>query len=126
MTEATRLRDAIWAERFHNPLISCTIDGCLENARDMTAGGARYSFGAVGGGGLGTLVDSLATVRALVFEQRVVTMAQLLAALEVNFRGHEALRGQLGAGPRFGRDDEAVDALAREVLEAEQKLMRRR
>ncbi len=116
VTEATRLRDAIWAERFHNPLISCTIDGCLENARDMTAGGARYSFGAVGGGGLGTLVDSLATVRALVFEQRVVTMAQLLAALEVNFRGHEALREQLRAGPRFGRDDEAVDALAREVV----------
>ena len=116
-TEATTLRDAIWAERFHNPLISCTIDGCVENARDMTAGGARYNFGAVGGGGLGTVVDSLATLRALVFEQRRVTMEELLAALAVNFRGHQALREQLLAGPRFGNDDRKTDELARLVVE---------
>ncbi|MDP1922783.1 MAG: pyruvate formate lyase family protein [Myxococcales bacterium] len=112
VTEATRLRDGIWAARFHNPLISCTIDGCIESARDMTRGGARYNFGAVGGGGLGTIIDSLATVRALVFEQGSLTMDELLAALRCNFRGHEALRQRLLAGPRFGVDDRHVDALA--------------
>lgn len=74
VTEATDLRDAIWAERFHNPLISSTIDGCIERGRDMTAGGARYNFGSVGGGGLGTAVDSLAAIRAFVFERRQVSM----------------------------------------------------
>jgi len=116
VTEATRLRDAIWAERFHNPLISSTIDGCVERARDMTRGGARYNFGAVGGGGLGTAVDSLAAVRAFVFEQRAVSMDELLAALACNFRGHEALRLRLLAGPRFGVDDPHVDALAALVV----------
>lgn len=116
-THATRLRDAIWAERFHNPLISCTIDGCIESGRDATQGGARYNFGAVGGGGLATAVDSLATVRELVFTRRAVTMATLLDALEVDFRGHEALHAQLKAGPRFGVDDEAVDELARVVVD---------
>lgn len=116
VTEATRLRDAIWAERFHNPLISCTIDGCLENARDMTRGGAHFNFGAVGGGGLGTAVDSLATIRDVVFERRLASMDELLAALRTNFRGHGALRELLKAGPRFGRDDAKVDALAAEVV----------
>ncbi len=116
-TEATRLRDAIWAERFHNPLISCTIDGCIERARDMTQGGARYNFGAVGGGGLGTVVDSLACVRQFVFEERSVSMGELMAALDANFRGHEALRARLQAGPRFGVDDPAVDALAKLVVD---------
>lgn len=114
--EATRLRDRIWAERFHNPLISCTIDGCIENGRDMTQGGARYNFGAVGGGGLGTVVDSLATVRQLVFQERSVSLGALLDALAVNFRGHAALREKLLAGPRFGTDDPTVDALARDVV----------
>ena len=116
VTEATNLRDAIWAERFHNPLISSTIDGCIENAKDMTAGGARYNFGSVGGGGLGTVVDSLAAVRRFVFEERVTTMAELGEALATNFRGKEELRKRLLGGPRFGNDLAEVDDLARDVV----------
>lgn len=116
VTEATNLRDAIWAERFHNPLISSTIDGCIDHARDMTAGGARYNFGAVGGGGLGTVVDSLAAIRKFVFEDRAVTMAELGEALATDFRGREALRQQLSRGPRFGNDLDEVDSLARELV----------
>ncbi len=116
VADATNLRDQIWAERFHNPLLSATIDGCIEHARDMTAGGARYNFGAVGGGGLGTVVDSLAAIRALVFEARTVTMRQLRRALASNFRGHEALRQQLLGAPRFGNDNAHVDAIARDLV----------
>ena len=116
VTAATDLRDAIWAARFHHPLISATIDGCVERARDMTAGGARYNFSAVGGGGLGTAVDSLSAIRTLVFERRAVTMRALKRALETDFRGQEALRQQLAAAPRFGNDDAAVDALAATVV----------
>lgn len=115
-TGATNLRDAIWAERFHNPLISSTIDGCIESARDMTCGGARYNFAAVGGGGLGTAVDSLAAIRTFVFEQRALSMAELQAALATNFRGKEALRQLLAGGPRFGNDLREVDELARELV----------
>ncbi len=124
--DATNLRDAIWAERFHNPLISCTIDGCIEGARDMTEGGARYSFGAVGGAGLGTVVDSLVTMRRLIFEQRSLTMGALLDALAVDFRGHEELRSRLCSGPRFGVDDLSTDELARLVVERFCAMVRRR
>lgn len=116
VTEATNLRDAIWAERFHNPLISSTIDGCIENARDMTAGGAHYNFGAVGGGGLATAVDSLVAIRTLVFEEKSLTMGELREALATNFRSHEALRRRLMSAPRFGNDLEVVDGLARDLV----------
>jgi formate C-acetyltransferase len=116
VTDATNLRDAIWAERFHNPLISSTIDGCIDNAKDMTAGGARYNFGAVGGGGLGTVVDSLAAVRKFVFEDELITMAELREALATDFRGREELRARLSTVPRFGNDLEEVDDLARQLL----------
>jgi len=116
VTEATDLRDAIWAERFHNPLISSTIDGCIERGRDMTAGGARYNFGSVGGGGLGTAVDSLAAIRAFVFERRQVSMGELCEALATDFRGREDLRRTLLGGPRFGNDLPEVDELARELV----------
>jgi formate C-acetyltransferase len=117
VTEATNLRDDIWAERFHNPLISSTIDGCIANAKDMTAGGARYNFGAVGGGGLGTAVDSLAAIRAFVFEEKSVSMGELREALATNFHGREGLRLRLASGPRFGNDVGAVDALARDLVQ---------
>jgi formate C-acetyltransferase len=116
VAEATRLRDAIWAERFHNPLISSTIDGCIERGLDMTAGGARYNFGSIGGGGLGTVVDSLTAIRTFVFERKVVTMAELGEALASDFRGREDLRRLLASGPRFGNDLADVDALARDLV----------
>ncbi len=116
VTQATNLRDAIWAERFHNPLISSTIDGCIERGKDMTAGGARYNFGSVGGGGLGTVVDSLAAIRTFVFEQKLVTMGKLREALATDFRGREALRQTLLGGPRFGNDVATVDALASDIV----------
>lgn len=117
VTDATNLRDEIWAARFHNPLISSTIDGCIDNAKDVTAGGARYNFGAVGGGGLATAVDSLAAIRKLVFEERSITMTELREALATDFRGHEALRRRLASAPRFGNDLDEVDSLAAQIVE---------
>nr|MDO8084247.1 pyruvate formate lyase family protein [Candidatus Sigynarchaeum springense] len=113
---ATNLRDQVWATHYHNPLISCTIDGCIENAKDMTEGGAIYNFGAIGGGGLGTAVDSLAAIKKFVYDEQSVTMAEMIAALETNFKGLETLRQRLLNGPKFGNDDDYVDSIATQVV----------
>ncbi|MFZ5442170.1 MAG: pyruvate formate lyase family protein [Myxococcota bacterium] len=116
VTAATDLRDDVWARRFHHPLISTTIDGCIEHGRDLTRGGARYNFSAVGGGGLATAVDSLSAIRAFVFERREVSMDRLARALATDFRHDEALRQTLASAAKFGNDDARVDALAAEVV----------
>jgi formate C-acetyltransferase len=117
VAEATNLRDEIWATRFHNPLISSTIDGCIENGKDMTTGGAVYNFAAIGAGGLATTVDSLAAVKKFVYDEKSVSMKELMEALQTNFKGKEALRQRLCNGPKFGNDDNFVDAIAVDVVE---------
>jgi len=117
VAEAGNLRDGIWAENFHNPLISCTIDGCIENAKDMTQGGANYQFHAIGGGGLGTTVDSLAAIKKFVFDEKKITMKELVSALQTNFKDNEPIRQILLNGPKYGIDDDYVDSIAVEMVD---------
>ncbi len=109
-------KDAVYAEGFHNPYVSATLDGCIDSARDMTCGGARHDFASISARGLGTTVDSLAAIETAVYERGRFTMAELLAALDRNFRGREPMRQYLlNRCPKYGADDDAADAIATEV-----------
>src|SRR5271157_720888 len=112
VARATNMRDAIWANKFHNPLISCTIDGCIDSGKDMTEGGASYNFGAIGAGGLGTTVDSLAAIKKYIYDDKSIGMKELISALATNFKSREPLRRRLSKGPKFGNNDDQVDAIA--------------
>ena len=112
------LKDQVYAEGFHNPYISVTLDGCIDSAKDMTRGGARYNYSSMSARGLGTAADSLAAIKAAIFDGHKYTMAQLLKALDRNFRGHEAMRQYLKQRtPKYGNDDDGADAIAAEVVE---------
>lgn len=108
--------DAIRAALEPTPYLSLLVDGCAENGRDITAGGARHNYITIEGIALATTIDSLAAVRHLVYETQRVSIDELLAAIRANFEGYEELRQTLAhKAPKFGRDDPAVDSLAREV-----------
>ncbi len=94
------------------PLFSATLAGCVEQARDYTAGGARYNSSGLALVGFSTVVDSLAAVQRAVFVEKWLTFAGLQAALAANWQGHEALRARLIALPKFGHGDAGVDAIA--------------
>ena len=112
------IKDRVYASTLHNPYVSATLDGCVDAARDMTCGGARYDFASISARGLGTAADSLAAIRTAVYERGRYSMAELLAALARNFAGHEPMRQYLAhRPPRYGSDDPAVDSLAAELVE---------
>jgi pyruvate formate-lyase/glycerol dehydratase family glycyl radical enzyme len=115
--DATNIRDRIWADHYPNPFISSTIDGCIENVKDATNGGATYNFGNIGAGGMATAVDSLAAIKKLVFEDKKISIQELNKAIAVDFRKHEKTRNLLRRGPKFGVDDDEVDLLAKEIIE---------
>jgi formate C-acetyltransferase len=108
--------DAIRATFEPTPYLSALVDGCADSGRDVTQGGARHNYITVEGIALATAADSLAAVKKLVFEERRVSMEELLAALRSNFEGYEELRQTLrNKAPKFGNDDPYADEVAREV-----------
>ena len=59
--------------------------------------------------GFATLIDSLTAVKKLVFEDKVITMDELLKALDADFEGYEVLRQQLLNAPKFGNGDASTN-----------------
>jgi len=117
VAKGANLKDAAYAELFPNPLVSATLHGCLERARDMTNGGADYRFGSISARGLGTAADSLAAIKYFVYDRGVLTMDKLLNLLDRNFAGEETTRAILAnKAPKYGEDDERADAVAREIV----------
>jgi len=100
------------------PLAGVLIADSLEKGVPLWEGGARYNMPGFEAVGLGTVADSLAALKKLVFEDRVVSMAELLEAIHSNFEGDwEVLRRRLiHEAPKFGNDDDYVDTIAREVV----------
>jgi pyruvate formate-lyase/glycerol dehydratase family glycyl radical enzyme len=116
LIDAASEADAIRAEFEPTPFLSALVDGCADSGRDVTQGGARHNYITVEGIALATAADSVAAVKKLVFEERKVSMEELLAALRSNFEGFEELRQTLrNKAPKFGNDDTYADDLAREV-----------
>jgi formate C-acetyltransferase len=100
------------------PFLSLLIEDCISRGRDYTAGGARYNTSYIQGVGLGTVTDSLSSLRCNVFEGRLLDMPGLLALLAADFQGAEALRRRiLEETPRYGNDDEAADRILERVFE---------
>jgi formate C-acetyltransferase len=64
-------------------------------------------------------VDSFCAVRTVVYEQGGIAITELIAALQADFAGYEALRELLlTAPPKYGRDDDTADDVAAAVVEA--------
>ncbi len=101
------------------PLSSALVEGCVESATDIMHGGAKYNAGpAFIGTGVADLVDSLAAVRRLVYEEGAVSMADLIAALQSDFAVDEGLRQMLiNRAPKYGNDMPEVDELATEFTD---------
>jgi len=118
VVKGTNLKDQVYVEGFPSPYVSATLDGCVANARDMTAGGAAYNYGSVSARGLGTVTDSLAAIKHVVFDRREMSMGQLIGALNRNFRRADRVRRRLvNEAPKYGCDDDRADAIAKDVAE---------
>ncbi len=111
--------EKIYAESMPAPFLSLITDDCIESGRDYNEGGARYNTSYIQGVGIGTITDSLAAIRRLVFRDKTVSMRQLLGALNSNFSGEERLRQTLMNKPsKWGNDEDEADELMTMVFEA--------
>ena len=111
--------ERMYAEHAPAPYLSLLIDDCIATGRDYNAGGARYNTSYIQGVGTGTLTDSLAAIKHLVFDEGRIDMNGLLAALAADFDGAEPLRQLLvNKAPKYGNDDDRADTIMTRCFDA--------
>jgi len=111
--------EQLYAYEMPAPFLSLITSDCIERGLDYNAGGARYNTSYIQGVGIGTLTDSLAAVKTHVFDDRTVSMADLLDGLAADYEGQEVLRQRLrNRSPKWGNDDPAADGLMQAAFEA--------
>ena len=96
MVQADNAVDVAHAVRCPLPFESCLIDDCISRGKSVQEGGAHYNFTGPQGFGIANVADSLAVVRELVFEKKLVSMAELKQALA------DAEDVLIARGERFG------------------------
>lgn len=97
-------------------LISSMIDDCFARGRNMHAGGARYHDYGGTPLALPNVADGLFAIKYAVFDKKICTSAELVSALRANFKGYERLQAKLRAIPKYGIDNDEVDALAAQLF----------
>ena len=108
----------IHKEQAPRPFLSACNEYCVKNGKDLVDGGAKYNIGPVFTGvGLSVTANSLAVIKKLVFEEKSVTLSELIDALNSNWEGYEALRAKVQAVPKYGNDDDYVDSIAKKLAD---------
>ena len=108
----------IHKEQAPRPFLSACNEYCVKNGKDLVDGGAKYNIGPVFTGvGLSVTANSLAVIKKLVFEEKSVTLSELIDALNHNWEGYEALRAKVQAVPKYGNDDDYVDSIAKKLAD---------
>ena len=111
--------ERLYATYMPAPFLSLLTDDCIAAGKDYHDGGARYNTTYIQGVGLGTMADALSAVKVHVFDQKALTMEELLAALQADFDGLERVRSLLlNRTPRYGNDDDYADEVMVAVFEA--------
>lgn len=105
-TRRIRARDGI------HPLLSCFVNDCLKNGKDIDRGGARYNWIMPSFVGIANLTDCMNAIKTVIFEKHEMTFAQLKALLDKNFEGAEDVRQRLLNGiEKYGNNDPETDAV---------------
>jgi len=107
-------------ELTQTPFLSALIAHRIEMGKDVAeAAGPTYANQIILGHGSVNVGNSLAAIGKLVFEEKVIDPAELMAALKSNFKGLEGekiRRILLNKAPKYGNDDDSVDLLTRKTL----------
>jgi formate C-acetyltransferase len=113
------LIEQMYAALMPAPFLSVVTDDCIAKGKDYNAGGARYNNSYVQFVGIGSLTDSFAAVKQLVFEAKKLPLTALVEALDGGFADHEPLRQELvNKTHKYGNDDDYADQIMVRAFDA--------
>ena len=119
--EIQRRADALVEKYRHveilpGPFVSVISADCIKKARDICKGAKYNNFG-IHGTGIAVAVDSLASVRELVFEKKLVSLAELVSLLDADFAGRPDILAAAKAAPKMGNADLRADDIAKRLID---------
>lgn len=114
----------LYAKYCPRPFYSAIVEGCIEQGKERT----RWSYPSMVHDmvvviGSTNVADALSSIRKVVFEERLVTLPELIAILDRNWEGREDIRRACLNAPKYGNDDDYADLIAREVHYRTQAVM---
>lgn len=111
-------RESMMGEYHTAPFYSATMEHAVECGRDIYASGGKYNNTSINALGVATAIDSLLAVKKLVFDDKKLTLDELLEILKSNWSGNEMLRLRVKRTfPKYGIGDDFADSLTRTMLE---------
>jgi len=106
--------DILDEEWLPQPFLSAVVDGCMEAGKDCREY-KYYHNTIIQPVGQVTIINSLAAIKKMVFDEKKVTMEELIDALQTNWEGKEDLRQMcINNVPKWGNDDDYVDLIGKE------------
>jgi len=113
------VQDLVWEEMLPTPFISSLVSDCISRGKELKQGGAIYDYTGGQTGNIANVANSLAAIKKLVFEEKIISKAELKQALDSNFEGKkgEMIRQLLvNKSPKYGNDIDEVDTIAKEAF----------
>jgi formate C-acetyltransferase len=107
---------SLYEKYLPRPFYSSVLDGCIEKGKDSRQWAYPsmvHDFVVIIGPT--NVVDSIAAVKKVVFEDQKVSMGELIQAMDNNWVGFEEIRQRMLRAPKFGNDDDFVDEIATQV-----------
>jgi len=106
----------LYAKYCPRPFYSAVVEGCIERGKECKQWiypSMVHDMTIV----LGTtnVADSLAATKKVVFEDKLVTLPELIGIMDKNWEGREDIRQACLNAPKYGNDDDYADLIAREV-----------
>jgi len=98
------------------PFYSAVVEGCIEQGKECKQwvhdSSVSELFGPIGST---NVADALTAVKKVVFENRLITLPELIEIMDRNWAGGEEVRQACLNAPKYGNDDDEADLIARTV-----------
>ena len=106
----------LYAKYCPRPFYSAIVEGCIEQGEERT----KWVYPSMVHDmvvviGSTNVADSVAAIKKVVFEDRLVTLLELIEIINRNWEGREDIRQACLNAPKYGNDDNYTDLIAREV-----------
>ena len=106
-----------WKSTLPCTVVSLFEQGCIEKGLSYLEGGPVYNVYSLHIGGIADVANSMYVIKKLVFDEKKLTLNELVRILKNNWEGEEALRQYaFNKYTYYGNDNDEVDGIVARVL----------